>query len=74
MLKQRKQYKLERPVQVTPGDTLVVTVKDKKGTQDFREEIGRTMTVDTVVTFDAKDEFGLEDGVGAIFGKSKGKK
>ena len=57
-----------------PGDELVCTVRDGRTQEEITvtEEIGRTMTVDTVVTFDVEEEvLGLTGGIGAIFGKAK---
>lgn len=70
MITERKRHDM-RPVAVVPGDILICTVHDKKGTQEFRENIGRSMQLDTIVTFDVKNEFGLKDGIGAVFGKAK---
>jgi hypothetical protein len=70
MIRERERHKLSRSVAVCPGDQLVCTVREKDGReQTFRENIGRSLVIDTIVTFDVKDEFGLEDGIGAVFGK-----
>lgn len=72
MIQERQRKKLSGgPVHVLPGDKLICTVTDKKTgrVERFEEEIGRLMVIDTVVTFDVKDEFGLEDGIGAVFGR-----
>lgn len=70
---ERQRYSLGRVVSILPGDLLVVEVEDRatKEKITFREQIGRTMKVDTIVTFDVKDQYGLVEGIGAIFGKSK---
>lgn len=55
-----------------PGDTLRVCVTDPitGKTDQFDELIGRDMIVDTVVTFELDEpEFGLSDGIGAVFGQ-----
>jgi hypothetical protein len=71
MIRERQRNKLDYAVHLAPCDRLICDVTDKDGqTQRFTEEIGRTIVVDTVVTFDVKDEFGLEDGIGAVFGKN----
>lgn len=73
MIQERQRNKLSGgPVAVLPGDKLYCSVHDRKTkkTHTFVEEIGRSMVIDTVVTFDVKDEFGLEDGIGAVFGKA----
>ena len=72
MIQERQRHAFSAPVHVLPGDKLICTATDKKTkkTHVFEENIGRTMTIDTVVTFDAKNEFGLEDGIGAVFGKA----
>ena len=72
MIRERQRNELVRgPITLFPGDRLIATVKDELTGEEhtFEEEIGRTMVVDTVVTFDCKDEFGLKDGIGAVFGK-----
>lgn len=61
------------PVRIEPGDTLKCWVWDRKLSKYhvFEEKIGRKLTVDTVVTFDIDEPiFGLEAGIGAIFGKA----
>jgi len=72
MLTVRERKKLPHPITVLPGDQLVCEITDKKTKQTFqhRENIGRTMVVDTIVTFDIENELDLADGIGGIFGKS----
>jgi len=55
---------------VLPGDHLTVRVYDRKAKEEiaFTEDIGRTMEVDAVVTFDAEDVLGV-DGIGVLMGK-----
>lgn len=75
-MKERNRYPLSGgPIFVCPGDLLRVTVTEEETGKKFffEEDIGRTMTIDTVVTFDIEDGeilLGLTDGVGAIFGKA----
>jgi hypothetical protein len=71
-MKERNRYKFTAPVYVQTGDKLVCTCEDKKTgrVERFEEKIGRTMVIDTVVTFDVGEPiFGLSEGIGAIFGK-----
>lgn len=72
-MKERQRNELPYPVCVQPGDTLICSVDDRKTgkTHKFREQIGRCIQVDTVVTFDVDEPMlGLVDGIGAIFGTS----
>lgn len=71
MIRVRQRNKLAGgPVLCLPGDRLICTVQDRKTKKEhkFVEDIGREMVIDTAVTFDVIDEFGLEDGIGAVFG------
>jgi hypothetical protein len=71
MIRERQRNNLAGgPVTLCTGDQLICRVTDKDGrTETFREDIGRSQIVDTVVTFDVEGEFGLKDGIGAVFGK-----
>ncbi len=72
-MKERQRYTLPDPVRIQPGDRLICTVSDRKTghIHEFQEKIGRTMTIDTVVTFDVnKETLGLKHGIGAIFGEA----
>jgi hypothetical protein len=74
MIRERNRHKLAGgPVNVMPGDRLFCTVQDRKTKKEhtFIEEIKRPLVVDTVVTFDVAGEFGLEAGIGAVFGKQE---
>lgn len=59
-------------IKLIPGDILHCAVDDRAQgmTHHFYEKIGREMTVDTLVTFDVTNEFGLANGIGAIFGEA----
>lgn len=73
-MRERQRYTLDTPVRIEPGDTLTCRVFDKKTKKVhiFREEIGRKLTVDTLVTFDVDEPvLGLSDGIGVIFGKAE---
>lgn len=72
-MRERKRYALPHTVYVNPGDILKCTVTEKNGEQhQFTEKIGRSLEVDTVVTFDVDEPIlGLVDGIGAIFGKAQ---
>ena len=72
-MKERQRNSLGYPVHLFPGDRLICRVQDGKTQEEitFTEEIGRSVTIDTVVTFDVDEEvLGLTDGIGAIFGKA----
>jgi hypothetical protein len=72
-MRERQRNTLPTPVHLEPGDLLICTVTDRKTktAHQFREEIGRRITVDTVVTFDVEEPvLGLSEGIGAIFGKA----
>jgi hypothetical protein len=71
-MKESNRYKFVAPVHILPGDKLICTCKDKTGrVERFEENIGRTMEIDTIVTFDVGEPiFGLSEGIGAIFGKA----
>ncbi len=72
-MKERQRSKLAHTVCLLPGDKLRCTVHDRKSglKQQFEEDIGRKVLVDTVVTFDVDEPIlGLSDGIGAIFGKA----
>ncbi len=69
-MKERQRYQLPVECHVEPDDFLICTVQDRKTktAHEFCEKIGRTMLIDTCVTFDVDDPvLGLESGVGAIF-------
>ena len=75
-MKERQRNSLNRTVHMIPGDRLVCRVQDRATNEEitFTEKIGRTIDVDTVVTFDieeGEEVLGLTDGIGAIFGKAK---
>ena len=73
MIRERQRHQFDSgPMHCLPGDKLFVQVTDQKTgrIEHYEEEIGRSMVIDTIVTVDVKDEFGLEDGIGAIFGKA----
>lgn len=76
-MKERQRNKFSHPVHIHPGDTLTCEVTDEETGEvhRFTEEIGRSIVVDTVVTFDVDEPvLGIVDGIGAIFGtESKGK-
>lgn len=69
MFKERGRYTLKEPVNVQAGDLLVCTIGQTGET--IRECIGRTGRIDTIVTFDVDNEFGLKSGIGAIFGAAQ---
>lgn len=74
MIRIRKQIPLTGgPIHVIPDDILKVTVRDRQlgETFLFEEKIGREMAIDTVITLDIQDEFGMKDGIGAIFGRAQ---
>ena len=72
MIRERQRNKLSHSVHMLPHDVLKCSVHERatNKTHVFEEHIGRTMVIDTVVTFDVTGEFGLEDGIGAVFGKT----
>ncbi len=72
-MRERQRHKLSHTVHIEPGDRLTCTVDDKRAKKAYRfqEDIGRHLTVDTIVTFDVDEPMlGLVDGIGAIFGDS----
>ena len=73
-MRERQRKKLPVPVHVEPGDHLICKIRDRKTgkVHQHTEEIGRTMVVDTIVTFDLDEPaLGLEaGGIGAVFGKA----
>jgi hypothetical protein len=75
-MKERQRNSLGRTIYLSPGDILRCRVQDRETNEEitFTEEIGRTINIDTVVTFDVEEGeevLGLTDGIGAIFGKAK---
>jgi hypothetical protein len=74
-IKERQRCKLQNEVNVRDGDTLHVSVSEMtpqgRKVHQFEEKIGRSIVVDTIVTFDFKDCLGLKSGIGALFGKSE---
>jgi len=74
-MKERNRYKLPHPVSVFPGDKFICSVTEKGQCYEFREDVGRKMVIDTILTFDVDEELlGLEDGIGAVFGKANNEK
>jgi hypothetical protein len=70
-MKERIRYKLASPVNLIPGDTLKITVRDEGHVESFEEKIDYAMTVDTIVTFELDEPIlGLSSGIGTIFGKA----
>lgn len=71
-MKLRKRHKLDKPVELCPGDKLICTVTERGRAYMFTEFIGRKQIVDTIVTFDVEEPvLGLTSGIGAIFGESE---
>ena len=69
-MKKRFVHKLVCPVQLIPGDTFNILIHDKCQIYKYSEKIGRTMTIDTIITFDANgSELGVK-GIGVVFGKA----
>lgn len=68
------------PIQLAPGDTLVVSYEEEEEEgikQELaRETVDRLLTVDRIVMVDVKNSFGLKDGMGAFIGEGekRGKK
>ncbi len=56
------------PVYVMPGDTIVALLHGKEVGE---AKITEGMTVNSISFFEVQNEFGLEKGVGAIFGETK---
>ena len=74
-MRERCRHKLPHPVSVFPGDKLICSVTEKGQCYEFREDVGREMVIDTILTFDVDEEIlGLENGIGAIFGKAADEK
>jgi len=73
MLKERQRKRFKSPIYVLPDDTLRVAITGRDGrTEIHSEKIKRDMVIDTIVTFDVVGEFGLKEGVGAVFGRTDG--
>ncbi len=77
VLKERQRHTLPVTVHTRPGDQLRCTVQDRKTMRQYsyREEIGRELVIDTIVTFDippGETVLGLTNGIGGIFGKAVG--
>jgi len=72
-MRERQRHALPNTVHILPGDILRCRVQDRKNKKEytFQERIGRSIQVDTVVTFDVDEPvLGLVGGIGAIFGKA----
>ena len=69
MIQERKRHKRPKPVTLNPAHTLRCAVVGKT-VEECVIPVGRTLVIDTIVTFDLQGEFGFEDGIGAIFGRA----
>ena len=56
------------PIFVGPSDTLSLIHNNNV---ILVQHIEKDRVFDTVIIFETKDEFGLENGIGGMFGKSK---
>ncbi len=71
-----KKYKVSSKI-LFPGDTFVCTIKYKKGVLGLdneiviEEKITKKCKINTIITFISEDMFGLETGIGVIFGEDK---
>ena len=72
-MKERKRYKID-PVCCAPGDLFRVTIRMVDEYENihckevFEEPIGRELKIDSIVTFDTEDTFGV-NGIGCVIGR-----
>jgi hypothetical protein len=67
-----KTYPAHRSYHACPGDVLNATICDEVGEAfTVKEEIKQAMIVDGVAIFRTQDAFGMENVIGAAFGKIK---
>jgi hypothetical protein len=71
-MRERKRHDLGQDVHLDPDDTFSTSIHDgPKVKHRTSEKVGRKLVVNTIVTFDVDEPvLGLEDGIGAIFGKA----
>jgi len=66
---------LPHPVHIFPGDKFICSVTEKGRCYEFKEDIGREIVIDTIVTFDVSEAIlEVENGIGAVFGRATDRK